>query len=161
MPETLQKQTNTSLMPSAYYDMFAYRLLGLTYKDIAEKTGYSHGFVRTLFSKGNVIYNFWREYVQEKKAEITEEHQDMMWGHLSDSTRRLMLHAIHGKGLVSLEAIKTHFKYTVGEPQAKVKIDATLGVYNFADWAKSVAESIKEKENEINPAGAVIKDIPK
>ena len=60
--ENIQKHTK-SLVPTKYYDMFTYRLMGLTYEQIAEKTGYSAPWVRALFAKGGVLYELWRAAV--------------------------------------------------------------------------------------------------
>lgn len=157
---TTQKGTkNKDIMPLWYYDAFALRLMGFSEKDIAEKVGKSYDHVRTVFSKNGKIYKFWRTVAEERKIQETEDVMDMLWGRLSNSARRLVMHAEQGKGLVSLEAIRTHFSYTLGKPEDRVKLDATIGIFNFGDWALAQSESIKEKQNGIERSGEAIEGV--
>jgi len=110
--DTLQNRTN-KLVPSAYYEMFALRIKGYDMKDIADQTGYSHQHVRNIFSKGGVLYDLWRDWVQNRKADKVEEAMDLMFEHLPDVVKANIAHAMTG---------------TPGAPFArKLIFDGTLG----------------------------------
>lgn len=138
--------TGNALLPAWYYDAFTLRFLGYKYKDIAERTGKAEDTIKKLFAKSGALYKYWRDYVEVRKSEHVEESMDMLYGRLPDSVRTLIVHAVQGKGLVSLEAIRTHMAYTMGKPEDRIKLDATVGIFNFSDWALAEAEKLK-KEN--------------
>lgn len=52
-----------------YYDMMYMNMLGMRYKDIARKTGYSHSWVKHLFARnGNIMKMARGEYKYESKT---------------------------------------------------------------------------------------------
>lgn len=132
----LQENTSGSLLPAVYYDMFAMRIAGAEYKQIAEQTGYSYSHVRTLFSKNGKIYDFWQKWVQEKKAENVQQALDTMFGHLPDVVKANITHALTIGKEGSVMARKILFDYTLGTPEQRVKLDARVAVGSLADWVK-------------------------
>jgi len=65
----------------------------LTYAQIAEKTGYSEAHVRRLFAKGGTLYNLWLDFQKDAFEEGVEDAITMMFGHLPDITRALIMQA--------------------------------------------------------------------
>jgi len=157
MAEELKESESSremKLLPTWYYNAFALRFLGFKYEEIAKQTGKSLSVVQKLFYKNGALFKYWRDYVEHRKAEQIEESNDMLFSRLPDSVRRLIMHAQQGKGLVSLEAIKTQMQYTMGKPEDRIKLDATVGIFNFTDWALKQAESIKQKQNANGAVGS-------
>lgn len=151
----IRKQTSRSIIPAEYYDMFAMRVKGADYQQIALSTGYSYGWVRTLFSRSGKLYQFYRDYVEEHKAEAIEQATDIMFSTLPETVRANIAH-----GLMPTEGAvmsrKLTFDYTLGSPEQKIKLDARVGVFNMADFikAKTLEAEEKEKQNEpIQPTG--------
>ncbi len=110
--ENIQKHTK-SLVPTKYYDMFMYRLMGLTYEQIAEKTGYSHSWVRALFAKGGVLYEFWQQWLETAKENSLEEATTMAFGHLPDIMRTRIMQA-KSLGAGAVESTKIILGLTFG-----------------------------------------------
>jgi hypothetical protein len=113
----IQKVTNTDLVPMAYYDMFALRILGATYEQIAEKTGYNPSYVRRLFCSGGTLHELYRNWVENKKKENLIEVYDIILGNLPDIIRA---RAIHAKTLAkgAVESSKLLLGYVLGDPSA-------------------------------------------
>lgn len=143
--EITQNSTKWSLVPAKYYDVFALRILGLTYEQIAEKTNYSPDRIRHLFARGGVLYKFWRSWVEDFKKESVDEALDMMFGHLPDIVRANILHA-KSQAMGAVLARKMLFEYTLGKPEDRLKISAAVGVFTFADWVKQ--QTLAQKEND-------------
>jgi hypothetical protein len=139
------KGTNLPI-PAKYFDVFEWKLLGLTYKQIAERTSYSLIHIKHLFMKGGVLYEYWRDYAENKKSEVIEEMLDMAFTHGPDAMRAHILDAKLTNSPIGIAARKILFEYTLGRPEERLKLDAKVGVYTFADWIK--AETLKDKENE-------------
>lgn len=110
----LQNDTK-SLVPAAYFKMFSLRLLGLTYSQIAEKTGYSEVHVRRLFAKGGQLQGLWLDFQKDAIENGVEESKDMLFGHLPDVVRSLIMLAKSNKpGAVRAAGII--MDYTLGKP---------------------------------------------
>lgn len=144
MPDQpIQQNTERRLLPAWYYEAFGYKMAGLNYAQIAEKCGYSHVRVRTIFARGGALYDLYREWVETKKADAIEESVDMMFSHLPDTIRMMVLRAKNNPGLVGLEAGKVIMGYTLGKPEERMKLNATVAVVNLTDWALAQGEKIK------------------
>ena len=111
MIETTQKDTK-QLVPTKYFDVFTFRLMGLTYEQIAAKTGYSSDWIRHMFSKGGVLQQLWLNWLQSAKAESIDEAITMMFGHLPDVVRARIVHA-KGQDKGAVESSKMIFKHTL------------------------------------------------
>lgn len=109
--ENLQKPTN-SLVPTKYYDMFTYRLMGLTYEQIAEKTGYTPQWVRELFAKGGRLYSLWQQWLKTAKESSVDDVFTMMFGHLPDITRMRIMEA-KSLGANAIASTKIIYKNTI------------------------------------------------
>lgn len=151
----LRNLTSRSIIPAEYYDMFAMRVKGADYQQIAQATGYSYGHVRTLFSRSGKLYQFYRDYVEEHKAEAIEQATDIMFEHLPETVKANIAH-----GLMPTEGAvmsrKLTFEYTLGSPEQKIKLDARVGVFTMADFikAKTLEAEEEAKQNEpIQPTG--------
>ena len=114
----LQNDTK-SLVPAAYFRMFNLRLLGLTYAQIADKTGYSEAHVRRLFAKGGALYDLWLEFQKSAFEEGVQESVTMMYGHLPDITRALIMQA---KSMQpgAVKAMEMIFNYTLDKTAEKI-----------------------------------------
>src|SRR3989338_825034 len=134
-----------SLVPVKYYEIFAYRLIGLTYKQIGSKTNYSEGYIKHLFCSKGVLFEFWLSWLKMAKEESIEEALTMMFGHLPDIVRANIIDAKTTGSMIGIAARKILFEYTLGKPEERLKLDAKLGIYTFADWIK--AETLKDKAN--------------
>lgn len=112
----MEKAPNSTkrLVPAVYYDMFTYRLMGLTYGQIAEKTGYSEGWVKHLFAKGGVLYDLWRKWLDTAKKNSIDEAVTMMFGHLPDIIRARIIHA-KSMSAGAVESSKLIMGFTLGE----------------------------------------------
>lgn len=154
--EITQKNTKLALVPAKYYEIFALRMLGLTYEQIAEKTKYTADHIRHLFARGGVLHDFWRNWVEDFKKENVDEAMDMMFGHLPDIVRANILHA-KSQALGAVLARKMLFEYTLGKPEDRLKINAAVGIFTFADYVKQ--QTLAQKENDKSTAGS--ETIPK
>lgn len=114
-----------SLVPVVYFDIFSLRLLGMTYAEIAAKTGYSESHIRRLFAKNGAMHEIWQSYRQEAKESGIEDAIMMMFGNLPDVTRTLIDTAKSGRRGAN-EAAKIIMHYTLGKPTEKVNIQADV-----------------------------------
>jgi len=113
----LQKPTNTELVPAAYYDIFALKILGEDNKKIAQQTGYSEQWIRYLFCSKGALHDLYRSWVDSKKKDNLEEVFDIINGNLPDIIRA---RAMHAKSFVagSVESSKLLLAYVLGDPSA-------------------------------------------
>lgn len=143
----LEVQNRTKqLVPAKYYDLFALRIMGLDFKQIAEKSGYAYQTVRNLFARSGVLYQFWRDWVEERKKDAMEEVTDMEWGHLPDIVRANILDAKLQNSMVGISARKMIFDRTFGRPEDKIKLDARVGIFNFTDWVRQQTLLMNEED---------------
>lgn len=143
---SLPVQNNTKeLLPAVYYEMFGYRMAGLTYKQIAERTGYSESHTRLLFSKNGVLHKFWRSWVEDRKSEVIDQVSDMEFGHLEDIVRQNILDAKRPDSMVAVIARKMIFDRTRGPVQQNVKITGTLATMSFTEWMRLQTEKINDE----------------
>jgi len=153
--ENIQKHTK-SLVPTKYYDMFTYRLMGLTYEQIAEKTGYSPSWVRALFAKGGVLYELWREWLEAAKENSVDEALTMVFGHLPDIMRTRILQA-KSLGAGAVESTKLIFGLTLGLDRKKivepVPLDSNDERQQMILQAFSNFKILNDKPNPNNPDG--------
>lgn len=140
------KNTSLDMLPARYYEMFALRMLGVDYQTIATKTGYTYSWVRHVFAKGGALYQFWQDWVAEQKTEKVNESLDMMFAHLPELVKANIIHAKDYNLNGSVLARKIIFDYTLGSPEQKIKLDAKVGVYTFADWVKMKTLEAEEKD---------------
>jgi hypothetical protein len=134
-----------SLLPEKYYEVFALRITGLTYKQIAEKTGYAESTLKQLFSSEGVLKKFYRDWVAKHKADDLEESLDMMFAHLPDIVRARILQA-KGNDMGAFLSSKLIFENTLGKPEERMRIEGRIGIYSFADWIKE--ETLKDKNEQ-------------
>ena len=144
---TAQKLTNSKgILPALYFTAFGHRMQGLTYAQIAEIVGKHPDYVRSLFSKGGAMYEYWREFALMEQQENVEATIDMVFGKLPMLMRAAINTALmpNMAGVVQRERL---FDYTLGKPEDRIKIQASVGIFNMADWAIAQAEKIKEYES--------------
>lgn len=151
----MRNQASRGIVPAIYYDMFAMRVAGADYRQIAEATGYHYNYVRTLFCRTGKLYQFYRDYVEEHKAEKIEQATDILFESLPDTVRANIAHGLTPtEGAVM--ARKLTFDYTLGSPEQKIKLDARVGIFSMADFikAKTLEAEEEAKQNEpIQPTG--------
>ncbi len=132
--EKPQKHT-FELVPMAYYEMFAYRMAGLTYKQIAEKTKYTEDWVRHIFAKGGALNELYRNFLQRAKEESVDEAMDMMFAHLPDIVKMRIKQAKNGTDAGAVVSSKMIMDYTLGDPRDRAKKGGGIG-FTFSDWIK-------------------------
>lgn len=116
MSEEVTTPKNTkSLVPTVYYDMLYLKFMGLDYKQIAERTGYSYDWVKHLFAKGGVLYDLHTQWLETAKKNSMEDSLEMMWGHLPDIVRSRIV-AAKGFGAPANTAAEIILRYTLGNP---------------------------------------------
>ncbi len=115
----LQDDTK-SVVPTAYYDMFYLRLLGLTYKQIAEKTEYSESHIRRLFAENGALHDLWQGWLKTAKENAKDEAITMMFGNLRGVVGSLINTAQSG-GLNSVSASRILLAYTLGDPKSRIE----------------------------------------
>lgn len=147
--------TKTNL-PAVYYEMIGFRMLGLTYEQIGQKTGYSEGWIKQLFMKDGALYSYWRDYVIEKKKLAVEQAADIEFAHLEDIVKANVLDAKLQGEMVGVIARKAIWDRTFGPVQQNVKLSGGIGVVHatFADWAEAMqkeldAEADKQKSTPV------------
>ncbi len=143
----VQNRTNSKeLVPPWYFTAFGLRMQGLTYDQIAESVRKSPAHVRSLFAKSGAMYEYWREYASIEQQDNVEAAIDMVFGKLPTLMRAAINTALmpNMAGVVQRERL---FDYTLGKPEDRIKIQATVGIFNMADWAMAQAEKIKEYES--------------
>lgn len=144
MSDDLQKLTKSGVVPIKYYEMFALRVLGLTYAQIAEKVGFSEGWVRQLFMNSGVLGQLWKSWVEKAKGDSVEEALTMAFGHLPDAMRSNIFDAKQVGTPVAVASRKMLFDYTLGKPVEKHLVK--VNVSTFAEWAEKEALKIQENE---------------
>lgn len=147
MNEIIPNDTK-SLVPAKYYEIFALKILGLTYDKIAQRTGYSESHIKLLFSSKGVLNKLWQSWCENAKKDNVDEALTMMFGHLPDIVRANIIDAKSTDSMVGIAARKMLFEYTLGKPEERLKLEAKIGVYTFADWIKAETLKDKAKENE-------------
>lgn len=126
MAQRTRDSTKTPV-PAAYYEMFALRIQGWDYKEIAIETGYSYDRVKHIFAKGGVLYDLYRDWVKNRKLDRVEEAVDLAFEHLPDIMRANIKHAM------------TPYE---GAPMARKMIfDLTLGDMLKRNDSKEVEET--------------------
>lgn len=145
MTEEIIPNNTKSIVPLKYYEMFGLRIMGLTYKQIAEKTDYSEAHIKLLFSNNGVLGKLWADWLEKAKGDNVEESLSMMFGHLPDIVRANIIDAKQMGTPTAIAARKMIFEYTLGKPEEKLKFDGRLGIFTFADWIK--AETLKDQQN--------------
>lgn len=147
--ENQPAQNNTSskeILPAWYFSAFGHRMQGLTYEQTAELVRKHPDTVRHLFSKNGAMYNYWREWATMEQQDNVEATVDMVFGKLPMLMRAAINTALmpNMAGVVQRERL---FDYTLGKPEDRIKIQATVGIFNMADWAIQQAEKLKEDES--------------
>ena len=97
----------------------------MTYSQIAEKTGYSEAHVRRLFAKGGALYGLWLDFQKDAFEEGVHESVTMMFGHLPDITRALIMQA---KSMQpgAVRAAEMIFNYTLDKsPESPALLNET------------------------------------
>jgi hypothetical protein len=152
------KQNLTKPLPAWYFEAFALRVRGLTYKSIAERLKKNESYVRQLFMKTGPLYEYYRDYVTNHKQEEVEQALDMMFGHLTDVVRLDIIAAQNTKSMVGHLARETIKAHTLGKPEERLKLEGGLVVASFAEWAAQQAKEIKEYE-ESRKSSTIITEI--
>lgn len=134
--------TKQELLPAWYYDAFALRMLGATYKKIAQETNHSEAQVKKLFARGGKLYELWQRYVTEGKADALDETVTMLHGNLPDMARAAIMTATTAGNMPGVVQRKHLFDFLLGTPEQRLKIDARITT--FADWVKM--ETIKRQQ---------------
>jgi 2-iminoacetate synthase ThiH len=109
------------LVPATYFRMFNLRLLGLTYAQIAEKTGYLEAHIRRLFAKDGALYNLRLDLQKDAFEEGVEDDITMMFGHLPDITRALIMQAKNMQP-GAVKAAEMIFNYTLDQSSEKTNL---------------------------------------
>jgi hypothetical protein len=157
MADEIAQNSTKSLVSTVHYQMFYLRFMGLTYEQIAEKTGYHQDRVRHIFAKGGVLYDLWQNWLKTAKENSLEEARDMMFGQLPDVVRTMIMTAKSPYTATGVSAGTKIMDYTLGKPPETVNVKGVIAHGSFAEWAK--AQTLKEKEHErarleTLPAGA-------
>ena len=162
MADQLEQKVTSSrtLLPAGHYKAFGLRMQGYTLEQVAEQTGYSYSYVRKIFARSGTLYQYWRQWVEEKHADVVEEALDMAFGNLPDAMRRHIVAGQNTRSMVGVVARQDIFAYTLGKPEQRLKLDARVGLFNFGDWAIQQAESIKAKQNGTERPGEIITELP-
>lgn len=143
-----QKVTDRALVPAEYYDIFALRMMGLTYKQIAQRTNkYTDGYIRRLFSTGNKLHDLYREWVDRAKKEELEGLWDMMHANAADIMRRRIVHAKNSDDPAAVVSSFKIFEYVLGDPKA-VKHEGGA-VITVADLVKEVSMEIENENKQL------------
>lgn len=145
--ENLPKPT-TALVPTVYYDIFTYKLMGLSYEQISEKTGYTRQWIKELFAKGGRLYELWQQWLKTAKEESVDEAITMMFGQLPDVVRSMIMTAKTPYTATGVMAGTKIMEYTIGKAQENINIRGAIVHGTFADWMK--AQTLKEKQDEQN-----------
>lgn len=145
MSDEIVPNSTKALLPAAYYEMFGYKMVGLTYEQIAERTGYSRQSVKNLFAKTGVLYKFWRAWVEEYRREVVEGAIDTEFGHLEQIVKANVLDAEMRDSMVAIVARKMIFDRAFGKDNSKVK-ESTERL-SFTEWARIQDEKLKLEDN--------------
>ena len=154
MNDVAQNRTN-SLVPAAYYTIFLLRITGLTYKQISERTNYHEDTIRHLFCADGALRKLYREWTENYKKENLDEGMDSMFAHLPDFIKAGIIDAKTTGSMVGFVNRKLFMEYTLGKPEERIKLDAKVGVYTFADWIKQQTLAKKEHEKSNRNNGGV------
>lgn len=144
MSDKIATNSNKQIVPRVYFDMLAYRMAGLTYKQIAEKTNYSEWRVEHIFAKGGLLHDLYKNYLQVAKENSVDEAIDMMFAHLPDITKKLIMHAKTGDDAGAVISSKIIMDYTLGDPKERAKKGGGIG-FTFSDWIKQ--QTLNEKNS--------------
>ena len=78
MTEVTTENNIVTNLPPVYFEMVGYRMVGLTFAQIAARTGYSADWVAHLFARNGMLYKYWRAYVEDKKKGILESQSSSL-----------------------------------------------------------------------------------
>lgn len=157
---TPQKSTDSKkMLPAWYFSAFGHRMQGNTYEQIAEIVRKHPDTVRHLFAKSGAMYDYWREWASMEQQDNVEAAVDMVFGKLPVLMKAAINTALlpNMAGVVQRERL---FDYTLGKPEDRIKIQATVGIFNMSDWAIQQAEKIKEHES-VGRSSEVITEVAK
>lgn len=159
MNKNLQNSTpenREGMLRWKYYSILELRMAGLEHDQIAEKTGYTGQYIRKLFARGGKLHDVFEKYQVEGTEAALKEANIILFGGLPKAARAMVMTAQMPFSREGVAAGKVLFEYTMGKPTETVKLDASLKIFNFSDWAKAQMESIKEKQNAaIDGAGKI------
>lgn len=140
-----------SLVPMAYYEMFGLRLIGFTYRQIAEKVDYSESHVKRLFAEGGILHKVWEDWLIKAKKNCVDESIAIMFGHLPDIVRARVIHA-KKFDVGAIVSSKMIFEYTLGRPEEFFKRQEGWRIYTVADLIREATLGEKREQELINKA---------
>lgn len=104
--------------------------------------------IRHWFSKNGTLFEYYNEYAAEQNDERERVANDVFKANVdkAQGTLARVMAGQRGMGVPQVLAAKEWLDRGLGKVADKVKLDARVGVYNFADWAIKQAEGIKDAE---------------
>jgi hypothetical protein len=148
MKKITTRNNTKSLFPIIYYEIFALRIMGLTYKQIASKIGYSEDHIKHLFYSKGVLRELLQSWLETTKKENIDEAINMMYGHLPDIMRTTIINARTPNSMIGIMAAKIIFEYTLGKPGRLIKNESKAEVFTFTDWIKQTTLEEKAEEQD-------------
>lgn len=100
-----------------YLKIFTLRALGFTYKEIAEKTGFTSQHLRRLFMRGGKLHKPFLTFRTIAQQESIEEAQNIYFGSLPDVARTLVTTAKMPYEPSGVAAAKIIIEQTMGTPE--------------------------------------------
>lgn len=141
MHERVPTNNDKRLVDPVYFEMFRLKLMGLTYENIAARTGYSASRVEHIFCKGGPLYDYWQKWKQENYELSVEDSMTMMFGHTPQIVRTMIVSAEKPHSMVGLMAGTKILEYTLGKPEEKIKIKGTMVFATVAELIDAVTKN--------------------
>lgn len=150
-----QNITNTRLINPVYFQMFRAKLLGLTYKQIADQLGYAEGSVRHIFTRGGPLYEYWQDWKREQMELSADEAMEIMFGHTPQIVRTMAVSAERPHSMVGFLAGAKILEYTLGKPEEKVKVSGGLVFATIAELIEAVTKDNGSTKTETGNSNTV------
>lgn len=140
------------LLRFKYMNVLALKVMGFKYEDIAQKTGYSYGYIKRLFMSGGKLHALAKQFREVAQRESVDEAMDHLYGNLPDVARTMVTTANLPFDPSGVMAGRTVFEYTLGKPTERDKGAGGMGSNSFAEWAYEQTEKMNDGQATGAPA---------
>jgi hypothetical protein len=117
-------QDSLELLQWKYLNVLELWILGFSYEVIAQKTGFTHQYIRLLFSRKGKLRAVAEHFKATAHKESIDETMNVLYGGLADVARTMIQSGKLPFEVAGVMAGKTVFEYTLGKPAEKGLIEA-------------------------------------
>jgi hypothetical protein len=153
MSQELTKTNQDDLITWKYANILGMKVLGFKYSVIAQKTGYSEGWIKQLFMEKGKLAPYVNKVREVSHKASLQEVVDIIIAELPDIARTMATTAKMPFDMSGVAAGKTLLEYGIGKSIDREKSGTGLGSGTIADLVDRVA--LRRKQNESGTRGEI------